>query len=117
MTPKNEAKKVAMTQGNNERRAHTLAGSWISMSSSEDVVLVECWGCSWQFTTLMLVFSCICLSKSRTSSKVISGRRGWRGAGEKQEGGEGGGGTRDEMIQLQRDSPVRRRDLVGSWRS
>lgn len=91
-----EAKKAAMTRGKNERWAHTLAGSWISMSSSEDVVLVECWGCSWQFTTLMLVFSCICLSKSRTSSKVISERRGWGGAGQKQD--TGGGDSTSEWL-------------------
>lgn len=42
------------------KKTHTLALSWISMSSSEDGFVVDCSCCSWQ--TLMLVFSCICLS-------------------------------------------------------
>lgn len=43
-----------------EKKPHTLALSWISMSSREDGFVVECSCCSLQ--TLMLVFSCILLS-------------------------------------------------------
>lgn len=45
------------------KNQHTLALAWLSISSTVD----ECW-----LQTLMLVFSCIFFSYSRTSSIVIS---------------------------------------------
>lgn len=49
--------------GNTLKNRHTLAVAWLSISSTVD----ECW-----LQTLMLVFSCIFFSYSRTSSIVIS---------------------------------------------
>lgn len=48
------------------KNGHTLALAWLSISSTVD----ECW-----LQTLMLVFSCIFFSYSRTSSIVISVKR------------------------------------------
>lgn len=56
------------------KSTHTLTLSRIPKPSRDGDELVECSCCSWQ--TLMLVFSCICFSYSRTSSKAISAKAG-----------------------------------------
>lgn len=56
--------------------AHTLTLSRIPKPPRDGDGLVECSCCSLQ--TLMLVFSCICISYSRTSSRVISAKAGER---------------------------------------
>lgn len=57
-----------------KKSTHTLTLSRIPKPSRDGDELVECSCCSWQ--TLMLVFSCICFSYSRTSSKAISAKAG-----------------------------------------
>lgn len=57
-----------------KKSTRTLTLSRMPKPSRDGDELVECSSCSWQ--TLMLVFSCICFSYSRTSSKAISAKAG-----------------------------------------